>query len=97
MNKCDCRNCKSNIEDFLECGVSDDVWKKIIDKEVPLIEIFDQNAVYDYIISEHEKFCDQEGICSECMSPLILEKQVEEYWGDKMVINKGFICPHGCL
>jgi len=87
-----CINCKSNIEDYFEYEVSDDMWNKIIDKEIPLIELFDQNAVYDYISSEYENFCKQEGICSECKMPLKEFIEME----DGIVSERYFACGNGC-
>jgi len=87
-----CRNCKSNIEDYFEYAVSDDEWKKIIDKEIPLIELFDQNAVYNYISSEYENFCKQEGLCPECKMPLKEFIEME----DGKIIERYLACENGC-
>jgi len=82
----------NDIENFLEYDVSNDIWIKFINKEIPLIELFDQNAVYNYIQSEHEKYCSQEGICPECKMPLKEYIEME----DGIVSERYLACGNGC-
>jgi len=64
-------NDDNDIENFLEYDVSNDIWIKFINKEIPIIEILDENAFYDYLETENEKYCKQEGICPECREEIL--------------------------
>ena len=83
-------NDDNDIENFLEYDVSNDIWIKFINKEIPIIEILDENAFYDYLETENEKYCKQEGICPECRGNLVLKVEYEEIWGIKKRIRKVF-------
>jgi len=86
----------NDIENFLEYDVSNDIWIKFINKEIPLIEILDKNALYDYLETENEKYCKQEGICPECRGNLILKVEYEEIWGSKRESERYLVCENGC-
>ena len=86
----------NDIENFLEYDVSDNIWLKIINKEIPLIEILDENAFYDYLETENEKYCKQEGICPECRGNLVLKVEYEEIWGSKRESERYLVCENGC-
>ena len=86
----------NNIADFLEYDVSNDIWIKIINKEIPIIEILDENAFYDYLETENEKYCKQEGICPECRGNLVLKVEYEEIWGSKRESERYLVCENGC-
>jgi len=86
----------NNIADFLEYDVSNDIWIKIINKEIPIIEILDENSFYDYLETENEKYCKQEGICSECRGNLVLKVEYEEIWGSKRESERYLVCENGC-
>ena len=97
-NICESESNKSNndIENFLEYDVSDNIWLKIINKEIPIIEILDENAFYDYLETENEKYCKQEGICPECRGNLVLKVEYEEIWGSKRESERYLVCENGC-
>ena len=82
----------NDIENFLEYDVSDNIWLKIINKEIPIIEILDENAFYEYFTNENVKYCDQEGLCSECRTPL---KEFIEY-EDGIISERYWACGNGC-
>ena len=86
----------NNIADFLEYDVSNDIWIKIINKEIPIIEILDENSFYDYLETENEKYCKQEGICPECRGNLVLKVEYEEIWGSKRESERYLVCENGC-
>ena len=88
-------NC-NDIENFLEYDVSNDIWMKIINKEIPIIEILDENALYDYLETENDKYCKQEGICPECRGNLVLKVEYEEIWGSKRESERYLVCENGC-
>jgi len=88
-------NC-NDIENFLEYDVSNDIWMKIINKEIPIIEILDENALYDYLETENDKYCKQEGICPECRGNLVLKVEYEEIWGSKRELERYLVCENGC-
>jgi len=86
----------NDIADFLEYGVEDESWIKLINREIPLIELFDQNTLYDYLETENEKYCKQEGICPECRGNLVLKVEYEEIWGSKRESERYLVCENGC-
>ena len=86
----------NDIENFLEYDVSDNIWLKIINKEIPIIEILDENAFYEYFTNENVKYCDQEGLCSECRGNLVLKVEYEEIWGSKRESERYLVCENGC-
>jgi len=86
----------NDIENFLEYDVSNDIWVKIINKEIPIIEILDENAFYDYLETENIKYCLQEGICPECRGNLVLKVEYEEIWGSKRESERYLVCENGC-
>jgi len=86
----------NDIENFLEYDVSNDIWLKIINKEIPIIEILDENSFYDYLETENIKYCKQEGICPECRGNLVLKVEYEEIWGSKRESERYLVCEIGC-
>jgi len=82
----------NDIADFLEYDVSDNIWLKIINKEIPIIEMLDENTFYEYFTNENIKYCDQEGLCSECRTPL---KEFIEY-EDGIISERYWACGNGC-
>ena len=86
----------NDIENFLEYDVSNDIWIKFINKEIPIIEILDENSFYDYLETENEKYCKQEGICPECRGNLVLKVEYEEIWGSKRESERYLVCENGC-
>ena len=82
----------NDIENFLEYDVSDNIWLKIINREIPIIEILDENVFYEYFTNENIKYCDQEGLCSECRTPL---KEFIEY-EDGIISERHWACGNGC-
>jgi len=84
------------IWNILEYDVSNDIWIKFINKEIPIIEILDENSLYDYLETENEKYCKQEGICPECRGNLVLKVEYEEIWGSKRESERYLVCENGC-
>jgi len=96
INESESNKSNNDIENFLEYDVSDNIWLKIINKEIPIIEILDENAFYDYLETENEKYCKQEGICLECRGNLVLRVEYEEIWGSKRESERYLVCENGC-
>jgi len=86
----------NDIENFLEYDVSNDIWINFINKEIPLIELFDQNSIYEYLETENTRYCKQEGICPECRGNLVLKVEYEEIWGSKRESERYLVCENGC-
>jgi len=84
-------NC-NDISDFLEYDVESLEWLMVINNKVPYTTLFNESAIFDYLNSESEKYCNQEGICHECRSPL---KEFIEY-EDGMISERYLACENGC-
>jgi AAA15 family ATPase/GTPase len=86
----------NNIENFLEYDVSDPIWLKIINGQIPLIEIIDKITLISYLESENKKFCANNCLCEICRNPLDEYIDYEEVWGNKRISNIYYSCPNGC-
>lgn len=86
----------NDIADFLEYDVGDNEWIKLINKEIPIIDLIDENAVYEYILSENIRYCDQEGLCHECREKLVEKIEYEEIWGSRRESERYLVCENGC-
>ena len=86
----------NDIENFLEYDVSDNIWLKIINKEIPIIEMLDENSIYNYLETENTRYCKQEGICPECRGNIVLKVEYEEIWGSKRESERYLVCENGC-
>lgn len=86
----------TDIEDFLEYSVSDKIWLDFINEKIPLIELINVNELIDYLETENEKFCRQEGFCSECRTPLQRYESKEEICGSIQTAEVYWQCPYGC-
>ena len=79
-------DCNNDIADFLEYNVESLEWLMVLNNKIPYTTLFNESAIFDYLNSESEKYCDQEGLCHECRSPLkeFIEYEdgriVERYW-----------------
>ena len=85
-----------NIEEFMEFSVGDPEYLQICNGLISPIQIIDFQKLRQYMIEKNEEYCKDYGLCEICHSPFIDEKQVEEYWGSRMVIGLNRICPNGC-
>jgi len=84
--------CSNDIADFLEYDVESLEWLMVLNNKVPYTTLFNESAIFDYLNSESEKYCNQEGICHECRNPL---KEFIEY-EDGRIIERYLACPNGC-
>ena len=86
----------NDIADFLEYSVEDESWIKLINREIPIIDVLDENAFYEYFESENEKFCKQEGLCPECRGKLVEKIEYEEIWGSRRESERYLVCENRC-
>ena len=84
--------CNNDISDFLEYGVESLEWLMVLNNKVPYTTLFNESSIFDYLNSESEKYCDQEGICHECRTPL---KEFIEY-EDGIISERYWACGNGC-
>lgn len=90
--------CKEDhLEDYLEYSVGEDTWLKFINRDLPLIDLIDENAFMDYLEEQNRIYCDQNGLCPECRSPLERYEHKEEVWGSVQTVEVLPICPNGCV
>ena len=82
----------NDIADFLEYGVESLEWLMVLNNKVPYTTLFNESSIFDYLNSESEKYCDQEGICHECRTPL---KEFIEY-EDGIISERYWACGNGC-
>ena len=82
----------NDIADFLEYGVESLEWLMVLNNKVPYTTLFNESSIFDYLNSESEKYCDQEGICHECRSSL---KEFIDY-EDGRIVERYLACPNGC-
>ena len=85
-----------NIEEFMEFSVGDPEYLQICNGLISPTQAIDFSKLRQYMIEKNEEYCKDYGLCEICHSPFIDEKQVEEYWGYRMVIGLNRICPNGC-
>jgi len=89
-------NCVNDISDFIEYDVSDNEWIRLINKEIPIIDILDENAFYEYLETENTRYCKQEVLCPECRGKLVEKIEYEEIWGSRRESERYLICENGC-
>jgi len=95
-NKKEIETMDDNIEEFMEFSVGDPEYLQICNELISPIQAIDFNKLRQYMIEKNEEYCKDYGLCEICHSPFIDEKQVEEYWGYRMVIGLNRVCPNGC-
>jgi len=85
-----------NIEEFMEFSIGDPEYLQICNGLISPTQAIDFQKLRQYMIEKNEEYCKDYGLCEICHSPFIDEKQVEEYWGYRMVIGLNRICQNGC-
>lgn len=86
----------NDIEDFLEYQVEDIIWLRVANNLVPYTELINRDYLINYIKERNQKFCEDNGLCSECRSPLVERVEFEEIWGSKQESERYWCCPRGC-
>ena len=85
-----------DIEDFLEYQVDDIMWLRVLSGRVPITELIDKEAFKDFLKSENDQYCNANGLCEECRSPLERFPTYEEVCGSRRLVEVEYRCPHGC-
>jgi hypothetical protein len=81
------------LEDYLEFSVGEDEFFEVLQGKRTIENIIDFDSLMSYLERENEKYCESEGLCPECRSPLERHNHIEEYWGAKMTVGYEWVCP----
>lgn len=84
------------IDDLFEYSVEDQIWINIINEKVHYTEIVDKDALLNYLVECNEKYCNEQGLCHVCRTPLVEKTEMEEIWGSMQTSEKYWCCPNGC-
>jgi len=85
-----------DIEDFLEYSPQDVEWFQILNGKRPFYELIDKKALLEMMQIEHEKYCNDNGLCSECMGYMERQEQKEEICGSIRTSEVLWVCSRGC-
>jgi|GEM_PF-3291939 len=89
-------NSDFDIEDLFEYDVSDPLWLRVCNSQIPYTELINKNALLLYLQERNQKYCDEQCLCEVCRSPLV---EIEESRGEHFGTNCGEVmwhCPNGC-
>jgi len=86
----------TNIEDFLEYNVSDITWLRVINHQIPYTELINKTGFLNFLISENDKYCEENGLCTICRNPLEKFDSYEEVCGSQRLVESDFRCRYGC-
>jgi len=88
--------CKDEIEDILEWSVDQPEYLQIVNGLRKPSDIISWKDLLYIMTEKNIKYCSDNDLCEVCHSPLVDEKQVEEYCGCRMVVGVHGACPNNC-
>jgi len=86
----------TDIENFLDYSVEDIIWLHVLKGKVAFTQLFDKNSFLTYLEEENDKYCERNGLCNECRSPLERQESYEEVCGSRRLVEVDYRCSRGC-